>query len=146
MGIRNDNIEWTPVNKDKYTPDMIRKIDRNELHYSEARFYPNVKGDYPELRADMYKSLVKVRQGIRAENPNSNKDFTITSARRDSGGHIYSTAADIVPTNGLTYTELANAIKKYGDGLDGIPHLNSKNGQFRDGRILPQKLDALPSV
>lgn len=129
----------TPIANTNYTTLKEAGIPYREANFSKAL------NDYPELRTDMAKSLKNVLTGVE-------KDygivggFRVSSAYRPNtkGGHTFRTGADLIPQNGLTYTQLSNAIKKYGDGLDGIPHKNITPGTYVDRGLLPKDLDALP--
>lgn len=149
MSIRDNTPNYASM--DKTDPSKIEFTTFKDagLPYASARFGKE-RNDYPQVRSDMSEALKRVRAGIKS-NPSypKNADFIITSGYRpgaNGGGHRYGTGVDIQPTGGLTYSQLADAIKKYGDGLDGIPHLNAVNGNTLGGAKLPKDLDKLPKA
>ena len=159
MGILNNNTEWG--NQGDKSPSYSWNSSQNT--YKRAVDIANFK-DYglkvgpdvrmPYARKDVVITLKYIQDGINKDFSSKGYGFKIVGGSRPYNppnyvrGHNNLVGVDIVPTGGMKWDQLVDAVKKYGKGFDGNIHKNIKPGtRFKSdadyGKILPNRANEL---
>lgn len=145
MGILNNNTVW--AKQGDTTP--LNQVKLVNLRDYGLNISPQCS--YPIARKDVADTLKNIQVNINKEFPGKGYGFQITSSFRpsinpDAKGHAKAVGEDIIPTGGMSWTDLVYVVKKYGSGFDGNIHkninpYNQPKTEAEYGKIKPEELD-----